>query len=859
MLRNEQISGLDPRRPDFDSFEEELDRGRDFYRDTFRLPDFTAETYGFRLGGPIVKNKLFFFVNAEIQRDEEPFLFNFNDYNGDSDRTKVDQFISTLNNEYGYDPGTFEENTATLESDRIIAKIDWNINPKHKLSIRHSYTKAEELEARRSNPFRLGFVNGSELFSSQTHSSAIEVTSLFSNTLSNNLVIGATFVRDDRDPFGAPFPTISMEDGPSGSFTLGAETFSTANLLDQDIITINNTLSIYKGKHNLIAGINFEYFNAANLFIPNNFGSYTWEDDEDEEGQLISGVDRFLAGEPANQYQVGFSQVDELTGDATAAIAAFKQMLAGIYFQDEIQMNDRFKLTAGIRLDFPIWPTDQPINEDFNDVSIPAIESEGGYDLLGARTGQFINTQIAFAPRIGFNYDLKGDKSTQIRGGVGIFTSRIPLVWPGGAYNNYGFNIGSYSSSNVLFQGDVNNQFKGPDFNLEDPTPSGNVDLFAADFKLPQSLKANLIVDKKLGWGLIGSLEALYAKDINHIYYQNINLRPATRNLEAGPDQRPIYQGVNVGFGENPILSQYVYVMLAQNTSKGYSYNFSATLTKPYTNGWSAYLAYSYGDSYSVLDGSSSQNQSQWRGYHNVTGRNVVREPQRSRYALGHRVFGQVAYEIKYGGFGRSMLSLNFNAQTGGYFSYVIGESNFRFVNDGGFSNNELVFVPNSIDEAFLVPTEVDGETFSPADQWALLNSFIVNDPHLNNRRGQYSERNGGRLPIRFSTDLRFLQDFYVELKDGKRNTLQFSVDIFNFTNLINRRWGRRRFAGSFGNYPLLFMENDVSEPPVSVPQYTVNRDILRGETPWDNNIDDTGFRSSRWQMQVGVRYIFGR
>ena len=299
--------------------------------------------------------------------------------------------------------------------------------------------------------------------------------------------------------------------------------------------------------------------------------------------------------------------------------------------------------------------------------------------------------------------------------------------------------------------------------------------------------------------------------------------------------------------------------MLAQNTNKGYSYNFSATLTRTFKNGWNAFVAYSYGDAYSLMDGSSSQNQSQWRAYHNVLGRNVEREPQRSRFARGHRLFGQIAYELNYLNFARTKFSLNFNAQTGGYFSYVIGESNFRFVNDGGFSNNELYFVPSTIDEAFLVPTVVDGEEFSAADQWALLNSYIVNDPHLSKRRGQYAERNGGRIPMRFSTDLRILQDFYVDLKNGQRNTLQLSIDIFNFTNLVNKNWGRRRFAGSFGNYPLVFMENDVSEPPVSVPQYTVNRDILRGEDPWDRNIDDTGFRSSRWQMQVGVRYTFGR
>lgn len=201
---------------------------------------------------------------------------------------------------------------------------------------------------------------------------------------------------------------------------------------------------------------------------------------------------------------------------------------------------------------------------------------------------------------------------------------------------------------------------------------------------------------------------------------------------------------------------------------------------------------------------------------------------------------------------------MNFNIQTGGYFSYVVGESNFRFVDDGGFSNNELIYVPETIDEAYLIPTEVDGEILSAADQWAILNRFIVNDPHLSQRRGAYALRNGGRIPMRFSTDIRFLQDFYIDFANGKRNTLQFSVDIFNFTNLLSRKWGRRRFAGSFGNYPLVFLENDVSQGNDTTPKYSVNRDILRGEQPWDDSIDDTGFRSSRWQMQVGVRYIFG-
>ena len=857
-LRNESLSGLDPRRPSFDRYNTEVGGDRSAYRDSFQLADFTATTYGFRLGGPIIQNKLFFFINGEIQRDETPKPFLFQDYNGDADRAKVDEFVNTLKNEYNYDPGTFEQNAAILNSDKVLAKLDWNVNNQHKVSLRHSYVWAEELEARSSSPFGLRFENGSEYFISTTHSSALEVKSLFSNTVSNHLTIGATFVRDDRDPFGDPFPTISIEDGNAGGITLGAESFSTANLLNQDIITVNNNLNIYKGRHNFLFGLNFEYFNAGNLFIPRNFGSYTWEDATDANGLPITGLQRFLNGDRADQYQVGFSQVDELTGDESAAIAKFKQMLAGLYVQDEIQVNDRLKLTAGIRVDVPIWPTDQPINQAFNDETIAKIEAEG-YDLLGAQTGTFIDPQFAFSPRVGFNYDLSGDRRTQLRGGAGMFTSRIPLVWPGGAYNNYGFNIGSYSAENVAFVGDVNKQNKGPQFNLENPVPLGDIDLFAADFKLPQALKINVALDHKLPFGIIATVEGLYTKLLNQIYYQNLNLKAATRKVTAGPDDRPLWQGIDIGFGDDPVEPNYVYIMLAQNTNKGYTYNLSATLTKLFSNGFSAYLAYSYGDAYQVLDGTSSQNKSQWRGYHHVPGRNFISDVQRSRFAAGHRIFGQAAYEKTYAGFGRSKLSFNFNAQTGGFFSYVIGESNFRFVDDGGFSNNELIYVPETIDEAFLVDTEVDGVVLSPADQWAILNSYIVNDPHLKDRRGQYAQRNGGRIPMRFSIDLRFLQDFYVEVGNGKRNTLQLSVDIFNFTNLLNRRWGRRLFAGSFGNYPLIFMENDLSGNNDTTPKYTVNRNILRGEDPWDDSIDDTGFRSSRWQMQVGIRYIFGQ
>lgn len=822
---------------------------------------FSATTYGLTLGGPIKKDKLFFFVNAEIKDDETPQPFSFDNYSGSVGESKINEVRNAFQERYGYDIGSYDNNTAYLEGLTLLGKIDWNINNKHKLSLRHSYVNGENLEARGSDNNDIRFINGSEFFVTTTNSTALEINSIFNANLANKFSVGATFVRDDRDPFGNPFPTVELFDD-NIDWLIGAERFSTANRLDQDVVTITNDFSVYKGRHSLVFGANFEYFSAANLFIRNNYGRYQWND---EDG--VSGIDRFLQGEPASRFERSFSQVDNVAGDESGAIGAFEQMLFGIYVQDEYQANDRLTLSGGIRVDFPLWPTDQPVNAEFNNTTIPAIEGFG-YDLKGARTGSFIGGSVAFAPRFGFNWDVKGDKKTQVRGGIGLFTTRIPLVWPGGAYNNYGFNIGETGGSNVAFIADVQKQPVGFDsagnpitgVNLANPTPSGQIDLFAEDFKLPQVLKINLAVDQKLPGGLIGSLEGLFSQNINSPFYQNLNLKPQRATLTGSPDTRPLFLGTQAAFGDDVIEPTYTYIMLASSINAGYTYNLAATLTKPFKNGFSGTLSYSWNDAFSVLDGTSSQNNSQWRGYHNVAGRNFERDVQRSAFAGGHRIFGQAAYELDYniaGNFGgKSKLSINFNAQTGGNFSYVVGARNFLFIDDGGFDNNELVYVPAAQSEIPLVDLEYDGQTYSAAQQWALLDAFIEDDPRLKNRRGEYSQRNDGREPFEFGMDLRFVQDFYIKTASGRTNTLQLTFDVFNFTNLLNQDWGRVRFAGSFGNYRLLNLDN-VTLGNTTIPEYTINTDLIDGDKPWDNNFDNAGLRSSIWNMQIGVRYIF--
>ena len=817
--------------------------------DREKLADFSATTYGMRLGGSLIKDKLFFFVNAEIQRDDTPQPFEIDTYNGDSDDTRLTEVSNFISNNYNYDIGSYDNNTSFLNSEKFLVKLDYNLSRDHKISLRHSYVRANNLEARNSSINAINFINGSESFVSTTNSTALELNSVFGNSMSNNLTITSTFIRDDRDPSGSPFPTVFIEDG-DGEINLGAERFSTANLLNQDVITIKNDFNIYKGKHNILIGANLELFDAGNLFIRNNFGRYRWFNDEDTG---MSGLDNFLAGAPATQYERSFSQVDNVAGDETAAIAEFKQVLFGLYVQDEIQVTNKFKLTAGLRVDVPIWPTDQPVNEQFNNETIPAIESFG-YDLRGAETGSFVGSSLLFSPRVGFNYDVNGDKMTQIRGGVGIFTSRIPLVWPGGAYNNYGFNIGEGGSNDQEFISDVQNQPVRADLN--NLTPSGQIDLFAEDFKLPQVLKVNLAADKNLGNGFVATLESIFSKDINAVRYENLNLKPSDRDLTgSGGDDRPLFLGSLPQFGDDVIDENYTYIMLGSNTSQGYAYNFAASLSKSFASGFSGTISYSYGDSYSLFDATSSQNNSQWRGFHNVNGRNFEQDAQRSTFAAGHRIFSQIAYEIEYANFGRSKISLNLNAQSGRNFSYVIGARNFAFIDDGGFDNNELVYVPSTIADVPLTTLTYNDRDYTPEEQWALLDAYIDDNDGLADFRGDYVERNSARSPMEFTMDLRFLQDIAQNF-GGKKNTLQLSIDIFNFTNMINPNWGRVRFAGSFGNYRLLELENFTTGSNTT-PEYTIATDLIDGDDPWTNNIDDSGFRSSRWQMQVGLRYTF--
>lgn len=790
-----------------------------------RLDDFSAETYGVRVGGPIIKDKLFYFINLEQQRDETPQPFDLSTYQGDASTADIAALVSKLQG-FGYEPGSLTPNPVILNSEKITAKFDFNVNENHKLSLRYSYVEADNIEAVRSSTRTLNFYNRSESFLSKTNSLAAEWSAAFGSNISNKLTFGYVSVADDRDATGQDFPTVNIRDG-AGSIRFGAEPFSSANLLNQDVITINNNFEMYKGRHTYTFGFNAEFYDVENLFIAQNFGQYDYND-----------LNQFMTDQPVSDYFRLFSNVDNLTGDGSAAAARFKSALFGLYAQDEFQVNDDLKMTLGVRIDRPSFD-DTPVNADFNNNAIPEIEAEG-YDLQGASIGNFINSYWAFAPRFGFNWDVNGDRTLQVRGGAGVFTSRIPLVWPGGAYNNNGFNLGSVDERDFdgIFRPDVNNQPGTIDPNVQ----SGNIDLFAADFKTPQVAKFNLALDKKLSNGWVWTTEALYTKTIHGIVVQNVNVGQAIGNLTGTGDNRPIYNRRDEVVQSN----NYGRISLTSNTGRGYSYNLSTTLTMPESNGLQGSATYAYGDSYNVFDGTSSQNSSQWRGLHTTQGRNFDQPLVKSFFSQGHRIIAQASYRFEYGRGMSTQIGLVYEGRSGQPFSYIYNDNGNLSGQDS--RERELIYVPQNSSDIILID---DAGAGTAAQQWAALDSFISSDDYLNSRRGQYAEVNQNRAPWRNILDLRIMQDFNI-LAGGKSHTFQLTADIYNFGNIISQNWGRRYFVPS--DFQLLNFEGFQADG--TTPEFTF--DGVVDNDPSSNNIDDAGLTSSRWQAQIGIRYTFG-
>jgi outer membrane receptor for ferrienterochelin and colicin len=817
-----------------------------------KFATFQNKTYGFRVGGPIIKNKLFYFFNAEIQRDVRPQPFDISRYSGNTKEAGLNALADTLRKRYSYEPGSYADNPETVNAEKIVAKIDWNINEKNKLSLSHRYNNGERFNTSSSSTSTINFYNNGHVFPTKTHSSSLELRSNFRRSASNKLLLTYVNVLDNRNPIGQNFPRVSITDG-SGSIIFGPDASSTVNYLAQKNYALFDVLRFNAGKHSLSFGTDNELNDIYNAFIQNTFGSYQY-----------SNITDFYNNARPSTYNVGYSLIDK-TDENTNAAAKFKVLRLGIFAGDEFRPNNNLTLNFGIRADKVTFLDDPATDPFFNDTALAKFSQL--YDLEGARSGLNTNIQTSISPRIGFTYKIPDEKVT-VRGGVGMFTGRIPLIWLGNPYNSNGVYQGAFTANSqqnpaalntIRFRPDPDNQYRATDVGVG--ISKGGLNLNAKDFRLPKVLRTSLAFDKQIGNGWTATVEAMYSKNINETYYRNLNLLPPV-GQSKGPGSRTVYPASGTpairANGTNP----YDNAILLTNAKgdKGYSYNFTFVLDKRFERGFSFNASYNFGDAVVLHEPTSTTSFSQWRFIETVNGRNSVTRST-SDFAQGHRIFAYASKKIEYlRKFMSTTFTLVYNGQSGAPISYVYGSNSA--VRDAAVSNgfsSDLVYIPTASDienMVFLSNTIGSGSsavTYNAAQQKAALNNFIEASDYLKTRRGNFAERNGDRLPFYHIIDFKIAQDFNLKVSGTKRIQFQVTYDIFNFTNLLNRDWGRTYFAS---NDQFRFMEFGGYTADLT-PQYRFNPLLTQPQSLSNVSTSSSPTYSPRWTSQLGLRVNF--
>ena len=820
-------------------------------------PEYKDYQAGFTLGGPIIKNKLFFFVNGEMDRKSTPLQNAPGSAGSNITVDEVNRVLAVLKRVApSYDPGSYDVINNETNSNKFLAKINWNISKIHKLSLRHSYTYGENIDNSRSaNALR--FSNNGLYFPSTTNSTGLELNSLINNTMSNRLLIGYTTVRDNRDPLGSPFSNILVHLGSGKTITVGSESSSVANELNQNIFSITDDFTYYKGKHSFTIGTHNEFYKFYNLFVQNIYGNYAYN-------SLANFETVGKTGEIApSSYAKGYSFVTNDDPYQTNGAAEFSAYQFGVYGQDEYKATKNLLITAGLRVDLPVFP-DKPMNNNAFD---------SAYAIKDVATGTLPSTRLMFAPRIGFNWDVLGDKSLKIRGGTGLFTGRVPFVWVSNQFSNNGqlngsYNVGSTASSGspitkpagIIFVADPFDQPFAED--LGGKSGRGAINVIDKNFKFPQVFRTNLAIDKTLPYGINATIEGIFSKTFNNINFTNLNRQKNETFEFIGVDKRPRYTtisniattpGYNSASRIDPNYEEIVYL---NNTNEGYSYNVSFQLQKLFDFGLDASIAYSYGESYDLNSGTSSVAYSNWRFVNQVNGLNNL-ELSKSNFDPGSRVVGFVSYKKEY--MNKSMstnISLYYNGQSGQPLSYIYnGDMNY----DG--ASNDLIYIPAQQSDINLVAIPAKGTVaeVTANQQWAQLNAFIEGDAYLSEHRGEYAKRNGARLPFQHNFDVRIMQEF--KLKTGPiTNKLQISFDLLNVGNLFNSDWGRQYSASNLQstliNYTGLVDTDANSNDKIynfsNTPSFTYTGGGLVNNNPYS-----ASDFFSRWRGQFGIRYIF--
>jgi len=828
--------------------------------------EFERWQYGASLGGPIVRDEAFFFVNAEIQTAEEPASGPFVGAPSSIGGLRPDpEDISAMNaalQSFGLQPGDGSAVSNNNPLVNLTARGDWNIDDRNRLAVRYSFNRAEFDVFNRTgstgNPdFR--FVNNAHQFISKSHNPSVQLFTNFANGNSNELRLSYNRIRDERDPF-VEEPNIEVEgftttDGCPDpepcpyAIETGSERFSQGNRLDQDIWELTDNFTFAPmGNHTITIGGRAELYSVSNLFAQSSFGVYEFP-----------SLSAFQDG--------GFGAATEYTVSGSLAggrvqPAEFDSQQYAIYAQDQWQVSEKLSITGGVRFDIPVF-NDQPtyaaqVNADFDNPEVPS-------------------GQVMFNPRFGFNLDLSDESRQQIRGGAGVFTGNPAFVWMSNAYSNNGTGIailncgaGNPNGLAPAFNPDPNNQTLScvddsgtPTVGIGDGSFLGEIDLIGDDTKFPQVFRANLAYDRDLGSGFLFTAEGIYNQGINDYFIVNRNfgtgigefssVDPTTGRVlygEFGVDPDADGRSDPNYFRPEVYGTQDVGVFELLNTDNNFSWNVTGSLQKLIGDDLRLTGAYTYSRSEDVQSFTSSRATSNWRFGRMNAGDQLVDNATISSFDRTHKVTLSGTYKLPTSDDWPTRVSVIYIGNSGLPFTYIGGGFGGRGdLNADGILFNDPLYViegPNDPNMLFA----------SPGDA-AAYDALISAQDCLSDQRGQIQERNTCRNPWQDFLDLTIEQGFPA-LAGGNRFSVQLGV--FNFLNLLNEDWGVIETAGGgvFDSHAVAFVSgaDEVTGEPVFVflgPE----ADEAEGITLEDALFEANGDPRSSWQLQLQLRYEF--
>ena len=817
---------------------------------------FTFSQQGARVSGPIVKDKLFFFVNYETDKNSAPatsFLTNSGGQPVTGNVTRVldtdlQQLTTFLKSKFSYDPGAYTGWNLETPSNRLIAKLDLNVNDRNKLSVRYLQLTSQAGQEisnssslvgafgnRRDNANSVSFSGSSYAIQENIHSIVAELNSQVGASASNNMILGYTTNDESRVGISPPwFPLVDILNGGTNYTSFGFEPFTPDNQLRYHTLQFQDNYTRYGEKHDFTVGVTAEKYRSENVFFSGAQSYYVYNSLADfytDANDYLANPNRTTSPVKLNTFFVKYSNIP----GQTEPLQPLDVFYYGAYLQDEWRATRNLKLTLGLRFDVPTFG-----NTAFNNTAANALTFR---DETGAaasyNTSKLPDATPLWSPRLGFNWDALGDRSTQVRGGTGVFTGKPAYVWVSNQIGANGIITGQDLQQNTTAR-----PFNPSPDAYKPKTVSGTpaalyeLDFTSPRYKFPQIWRSNLAVDQRLPWGVVGTAEFIYGKDVNGQAYINANL-PAANAAFTGADTRPRWTGYVGTPRINPNITA-AYVI--QNESTGYSYDYAFSMEKAFTNGFFVKAAYNYGLSRNTVDPSSVASGS-------YTSNAIVSDPNNpgvgySQYSPGSRAFLAVSYKVQPLPFGATTFSLYGEKFTQGNASYTFtGDAN------GDGATNDLIYIPRNQSEMNFQQFTSSGTTFSAAQQAQAWEDYINQDGYLSKHRGAYAEKGAVFLPMLFRTDMSATQAIATHI-NGTKNSLQLRLDILNFGNLLNHNWGVSQRLTANNGQILVPAGADAN----GALQYRL-RNI--GTSLISSSFTNNAGVSDVYRMQLSIRYNF--